>query len=390
MLPISASLVALVNVLVAQADDYNVMMDIKGPFQPTQSNVVGYVDVLDEMHIEMDVLIHSFPSGWASVFHCTPSGNYPRVPGIWLHPSSDDGMGFHLKFSNNAGDNYGADTGGNFVAGQTYHTEIDITQGTHKVTINGEVVIDEVVQDHATYENVICYASDPWYTAADVTLSNIIIANMDKVPTEEPSSEPTKEPTTSPTAEPTTEPSTAPTHEPTQDPVRDCSALHIDEYLQDCSSEFDGHSVDIAILQGNVSTLDGAIDTLDATISSHGAAFLALEESVDELMNTTATADAAIVQINAELQSIMEQLDKLGDYPASASSVGVGNLGWFEQTAGGSTTVWSAKDLTIGVLVLVNLVTIAILAVVCFKGSAGKVQYGAVTFASDSELANMK
>jgi len=200
----------------------------------------------------------------------------------------------------------------------------------------------------------------------------------------------TASPTADPTEVPTEMPSTAPTHEPTQDPVRDCSALHIDEYLQDCSSEFDGHSVDIAILQGNVSTLDGAIDTLDATISSHAAAFLALEESVDELMNTTATADAAIVQINAELQSIMEQLDKLGDYPASASSVGVGNLGWFEQTAGGSTTVWSAKDLTIGVLVLVNLVTIAILAVVCFKGSAGKVQYGAVTFASDSELANMK
>ena len=61
--------------------------------------------------------------------------------------------------------------------GETYHLEIDITQGTHKVTINGEVKVNENVQRHATYQNVKYYASDPWYAAADVTLSNIIISN---------------------------------------------------------------------------------------------------------------------------------------------------------------------------------------------------------------------
>ena len=157
--------------------DYRSLLNVPNAFKPSKNKVIGHIDILDEMHIEMDVLIHSFPGGWASVFHCTPGDNYPRVPGIWLHPNSKSGMGFHLKFSNNGGTNYGPDTGGNFVAGETYHVEIDITQGTHKVTINGEVKVNQNVQHHAKYSNVKCYAGDPWYAAADVTLSNIIISN---------------------------------------------------------------------------------------------------------------------------------------------------------------------------------------------------------------------
>lgn len=35
--------------------------------QPIQSNVIGNISIHDTMHYEMDITVHSFPTGWASV-----------------------------------------------------------------------------------------------------------------------------------------------------------------------------------------------------------------------------------------------------------------------------------------------------------------------------------
>ena len=157
----------------------NVLLRKTGPFQPSQDTIIGYIDILDEMHIEMDIVIHSFPSDWANIIHCgTGSDDYPRLPGIWIHAISATTMGFHAKFSNDDSNNYGPDTGDALVVGETYHLEMDITQGTHKVTVNGQVKADDVVSNHATYilTGITCYSSVSWYAAADVTISNLIIA----------------------------------------------------------------------------------------------------------------------------------------------------------------------------------------------------------------------
>jgi len=123
-----------------------------------------------------------------------------------------------------------------------------------------------------------------------------------------PSGEPTKAPTADPTEVPTKMPSTDPTFEPTQDPTRDCSVFHIDEFLMDCSVEFDGHGVHIDTLKSDVSAMKDELagDALDIA---------ALQDTVSKLVNATAELESTMNAMNAEMQLIVEALDRMGDYP---------------------------------------------------------------------------
>merc|ERR1719168_572956 len=91
---------------------------------------------------------------------------------------------------------------------------------------------------------MVCYASSPWYPAADVTLSNIRVWAGD-------------EPTTTSAA-------------------KDCSAFHIDDFLTDCSAEFESHDTDIQGLQDDVSSVTVMAEDNAADIAS-------LEEKFDDL-----------------------------------------------------------------------------------------------------------
>ena len=121
-----------------------------------------------------------FPHGPRNItrFHCG-STNEERVPGIWIHPTSGDegGVreGFHVKFSNVEDYNDGPESTAYLTIGETYHIEIDITQSWFQLIVDGQVSYSAPKARHVTYENMKCYASDPWYPAADVTVSNIRI-----------------------------------------------------------------------------------------------------------------------------------------------------------------------------------------------------------------------
>lgn len=90
-------------------DLYNgtIMLSKMGSFKPIKNTTIGSVVIMENMHIEFDLVIHSFPSsGWVNIIHCSDD-NYPRLPGIWLYETSDSGAGFHVKFSNDDNVNYG-------------------------------------------------------------------------------------------------------------------------------------------------------------------------------------------------------------------------------------------------------------------------------------------
>lgn len=141
-------------------------------FQPTMDSIIGYVAIEDEMHFELEVVVHSWPeSTWENFFHCG-STNDIRSPGIWLYPSSaSDGFRMHIPELNSDPGWVGAP----LVLGDTYHIEIEYTQSWLSVTINGETVYDAAKLSHATYDSQPVYGSDPWYEAADVTVSNIVV-----------------------------------------------------------------------------------------------------------------------------------------------------------------------------------------------------------------------
>ena len=118
-------------------DDYNLMLSagVDEGLKPSKSNEIGRIDILDEMHFEMDITIHSIPSsGWANVFHATPSGSNccnvgDRMPGIWLDPRSGTNA-FLVVWDSNGNGNFHFWThneADSLVEGETYHLEIDVT-----------------------------------------------------------------------------------------------------------------------------------------------------------------------------------------------------------------------------------------------------------------------
>jgi len=131
--------------------------------------VKANANVGSTMHFEMDVLIKSFPSGWASIFHCGTSDSI-RSPGIWIHPNSK--QGFHVKWSDNSDWNRGPDTGA-ITTNTWYHLALDVTSSRMVVKVDGVVKYDAVKSSHVARDNLVCYLGDPWYPAANVLVKNL-------------------------------------------------------------------------------------------------------------------------------------------------------------------------------------------------------------------------
>jgi len=171
--------------------------------------------------------------------------------------------------------------------------------------------ISDVPYTAKWYNRDYCCCEDPWISWADHSTASMIYGECNygghQVFAGEylnvwMRSEQTQQPSTSP---PTTAQPSAP---PTEEPTRDCSVFHIDEFLMDCSAQFDGHDAAIEGLQDDVQSIS---NTLDGNVND----IAALKEAVDDLANATATMAEAIAVINDELAVITEYLDRMGDYP---------------------------------------------------------------------------
>jgi len=139
------------------------------------------VDIYDAMHFEMDITVHSLQaSGWRNIFRCGSTSKL-KMPHIAIHSNADDdgttAGRFHIKYSTEKTWDDGPNLVGDaLVAGETYHLEIDWTQSWITMRIDGETVYDAAKSKHANYENLPCYASDPWDEAADASVSNLVIS----------------------------------------------------------------------------------------------------------------------------------------------------------------------------------------------------------------------
>jgi len=159
--------------------------------QPTQGSIIGSVAIGDEMHFEMDVVVHSCPSSkYYNLFHCGPEALI-RYPGIWLYQDSctegaaQQGFRMHMTWEDDGEtvDTGLASVGEALVVGDTYHIEIEYTQYWLDVTINGESVYSASKARHPTSDSQPVYVSNPWWDVADVTISNIRVWEGDEPPT---------------------------------------------------------------------------------------------------------------------------------------------------------------------------------------------------------------
>mmetsp|Transcript_33410 Transcript_33410/g.54387 ORF Transcript_33410/g.54387 Transcript_33410/m.54387 type:complete len:333 (+) Transcript_33410:146-1144(+) len=290
-------------------------------------NQLVEIALLDEMHFEFDVVINSFPAGWASVFNCG-SDNSIRTPGFWLHPDSGTAgaefEGFHISFSTLSNTNAWINPGPELVTGQSYHVELDVTQSSRVVTIDGVVrAEDTAFEAHNTYDSLPCYSGDPWYDAADVVITNLVISS------------------------------------PAECSV-DCSALDLDTFLSSCSSNYDDLVAGIGTNSGNVGTNSYNIEENSQKIVTLTSANAALSARIEEnSQNTVTLISANVADIAANAEDIaMIKSQRLNNQDATPGVI-------FD---------FSNTDLLIMGLLVINLTVIALSTYICVSGKAVKYQ----------------
>ena len=157
---------------------------------PAGGQIIGYIDVTDEMHYEFDITFDAALGDTnADIFSCGvgfaqtsmgPFGSGFRfgIPGVG-EVSCDD-----FEFADASNLCYGNFLGP--VTGETYHLEIDFTQSWVNVRQSGQVIYSKHKDRHATNQNAPCYVSAdtllllgiPILVPAEhVTLSNLMVTS---------------------------------------------------------------------------------------------------------------------------------------------------------------------------------------------------------------------
>lgn len=146
---------------------------------PESDTTITYVDILDEMHFEMDITIHSFPEENAIgiILHCGSATNL-WFPGIGILPESgtngSENAGFAVRWST-IDETVQARTGEALSVDTEYHLEVDVTQSWLTLRVDGETMYQNVKEEHYTVEQMVCYLGDPWFGTANVTIENFRI-----------------------------------------------------------------------------------------------------------------------------------------------------------------------------------------------------------------------
>merc|ERR1712224_425704 len=76
----------------------DILFSHSDPVTVSMGNVIGTTPVVDSMHFEFDVVMHSIQSsGWGNVFQIQETSNNHglRMPGLWVHDTADNAGGSH-------------------------------------------------------------------------------------------------------------------------------------------------------------------------------------------------------------------------------------------------------------------------------------------------------
>lgn len=134
-----------------------------------------------EYYISFDVKPNSFVNEWQSVLHFTSDNTNidsygSRAPGIWFHHLTST---LHICSALNGGKNtcYNAAgfTIGKWTNVQIYQNQVD-GGFKYQIKIDGDIVKSLDNNDAREFSNVQVYAADPWYTAADADIRNVVMS----------------------------------------------------------------------------------------------------------------------------------------------------------------------------------------------------------------------
>ena len=165
----------------------------KKPWKLKKNTLITTVDVLPVFYTFSFDLTPGprITKGWSNIVHLTSTNhdccNYgDRIPSIWFYPGSRrlhiiDGHGGPKVGGNGPG--AATTTGGNdecpvptqLQSGRTVKLRVDMAEHFVRVYYNGQKMCDEPRKGRLPFVDVKVYASDPWYPAADATISDFKI-----------------------------------------------------------------------------------------------------------------------------------------------------------------------------------------------------------------------
>ena len=144
-----------------------------GPLTPIDDHRIGYVDLTDEMHFEMDINVNSFLNSTCNVIQLK------WVFRVYIFPSSSQQggaqQGFTVGYPTGTSSTW-VNVGDALIAEQTYHLEVDVTQNWVRIQIDGKIETDSSKASHTTQEDVPLYVSYD-HIPCDVTVANILISS---------------------------------------------------------------------------------------------------------------------------------------------------------------------------------------------------------------------
>jgi len=193
----------------------------------------------------------------------------------------------------------------------------------------------------------------------------------------------------------TTEPpSPMPTAVPTMEPTKNCDLLHIDEYLLDCSSEWNAAGNTRTSMQSSIDT--NAADIVAATtsiasnaedISTNAADIVAVKSTADSNAADVTAVESSVSALESRVKELEDILEQIGVNSAARSAVfqAVDDAKMVKGVSNGVTV--TGKDLGIVALAAINVIMIVIMVIAC-KGSGRRTKYQPVAVGSDMEPIN--
>ena len=143
--------------------DHDILYENTSTIPCQSGNVITTIDIWHEMSFEMDIFVHSIPTGWTNIFHCGSNDDL-RQPSIYLNAQTNF-AGFYAPFTTNSNSNYGVQSGAAIIANTSYHLEFVIQRDWMTVYQDGIPIFDGSKGEHTLNQNLPCYVSNPWRSA---------------------------------------------------------------------------------------------------------------------------------------------------------------------------------------------------------------------------------
>jgi len=140
--------------------------------QCAKSKCIGRVSVDGNFVISFGMVVHGkVCDEWENILHVGHENNQ-RSPGIWLYPKS---YRLHVRLSDTTDWNSGYDPNVELEKGVLYKIKLQCIDNQVSLFINDK--LDKFASNvlHVTRYQCPVFVSDPWYTAANVTISDLKI-----------------------------------------------------------------------------------------------------------------------------------------------------------------------------------------------------------------------